>query len=378
MTGHAAILTVDLGAIAANYARLRAEAAGAEVAGVVKADAYGLGVVEVAPCLWRAGARTFFVAHLSEGIGLRAVLSEARIGVLNGIAEDEVVPFREHRLTPVLNQLSEIDRWREAAGGSRQPAFIHIDTGMSRLGLDDGELAALAAQPGRLDGLDIQAYLSHLAVADEAENPLTAAQTARFADAVTALPAAALSLANSPGVFRAGVRPYDLVRPGSALYGVNPTPGRGNPMRQVVRLDAPILQVRTVPPGATVGYGATHAVTRESRIATLPVGYADGYMRCLSGTGTAMIGDHPAPIVGRVSMDLLTIDVTAIPEAALRPPAYATLIGPHRTVDDVAREAGTIGYEVLTGLGSRYKRIYLDGAVSSATAPRTTMHPWGS
>lgn len=368
MTGHAAILTIDLGAIAANYARLQAAAAGAEVAGVVKADAYGLGADRVAPCLWRAGARTFFVAHLSEGIRLRTVLPDARIGVLNGIAEDEILPFREHRLTPVLNQLSEIARWQAAAVDGRLPGFVHIDTGMSRLGLDDRELATLVAQPDRLDRLDIQAYLSHLAAADEAENPLTAAQIARFADAVAALPPAGLSLANSPGTFRPGVRPFDLIRPGCALYGVNPTPERDNPMRQVVRLDAPILQIRTVPIGATVGYGATHAVTQESRIATLPVGYADGYLRCLSGIGTAMIGDYPAPVVGRVSMDLLTIDVTDVPEAMLQPPAYATLIGPHRTVDAVARQAGTIGYEILTGLGSRYKRVYLDDAVSSARA----------
>lgn len=367
MTGYAATLTIDLCALTHNYRHLKRAARGAEVAGVVKANAYGLGADRVAPALWREGARTFFVAQLDEGVSLRALLPEARIAILNGVGSDEVRLFRSHALTPVLNQLSEVDLWSAAANdaGKRLTAFIHIDTGMNRLGLDEPELSTLVGHPDRLSRLSICGYLSHLAAADEVEHPLTKTQADRFFNAVSALPKARLSLANSPGTFRQAVDPYDLVRPGSALYGVNPTPEQPNPMQSVIRLEAPILQVRTVPKGRSVGYGAAHAVDRDSRIATLPIGYADGYLRSLSGKGNVRIGAHDAPIVGRVSMDLITVDVTDIPEAALHSQAIATIIGPHRPVDQVAKEAGTIGYEILTGLGARYKRVYLEGPVSS-------------
>lgn len=363
--GAGAVLAIDLDAVAANWRLLAARVAPAACAAVVKADAYGLGAARVAPVLRAAGCATFFVAHLDEGIALRRRLPEAAIGVLNGLLPGTEAEFRQHRLIPVLNQLSEIRRWQQAVrdgtDGRRSEAFIHLDTGMNRLGLAPDELERLAATPELLDGITVRAWISHLACADDWTSPVTAAQHERFLAALARLPRAPASLANSSGIFRGRAYHFDLVRPGCALYGVNPAPEARNPMHPAVRLAGRVLQVRHVDSPMTVGYGAAHRVTRRGRIATIAVGYADGYARALGATGMIGTVAGTAPVVGRVSMDLITADVTDLPEAAVAPGTLVDLIGPHRDVDQVAREAGTIGYEVLTSLGRRYARLYREG-----------------
>ena len=352
------MLTVDLGAIAANWRLLRDRHGGA-VAGVVKADAYGLGAARIGPALRDAGCRHFFVAQLAEGLALReAVGPGPTIAVLNGFAPGA---DGDAALLPVLNGLPDVDAHAAAArrSGRAAPAILHLDTGMSRLGLDAREQAAVAADRSRLDGLDLRWLMTHLACADEPDHPLNAAQTARFAAVCARLPPGVpRSVANSSGMFLGPAFASDLARPGCALYGVNPTPGRSNPMRQVVRLEAPVLQVREIAAGDTVGYGASWTAGRTSRVATVAAGYADGYLRALSGRASGTIAGRPVPLIGRVSMDLIAFDVTDAP--CLAPGDSITLIGPDGLApDDLAARAGTIGYEILTGLGNRYRREYV-------------------
>jgi alanine racemase len=359
-----ATLTIDLDALKANY-RLISEklTGGATASAVVKADAYGTGIGLAAAAFWDAGARDFFVAHPGEGVALRGHLPDAAIHVLNGAHAGAEDAFREFSLIPAINCLGDTERWRAFCNriGEALPCVLHVDTGMCRLGLDKSEFARVAADPSLLDGLNIQTVMSHLASADE-DTPQSAQQLALFRQARETLPMGRASFANSSGIFLGADYHFDLARPGVALYGVNPTPGEINPMAQVVSLKAKILQVRDVDSPETVGYGASHRIAGPSRIATLPVGYADGYLRSLSNRAKAFIGDIETPLVGRVSMDLITIDVTAVPEAQCRPGMTVELIGEHHTVDDLAAEAGTIGYEILTSLGRRYHRVYAGGA----------------
>lgn len=350
-------LRIDLGAIVANWRDLGARH-GAPVAGVVKADAYGLGAAPVARALQAAGCRFFFVAHLTEGLALRAALGPAaEIAVLNGFppGADE-----DAALLPVLNHLGEVAAHAAAARAARQarPALLHLDTGMSRLGLDQREQAVLAQDRSRLDGIALRYVMTHLACADEPAHPLNEAQRARFAEAAARIvPGVPRSFANSSGIFLGGGFSSDLARPGCALYGINPTPGQPNPMRQVVRLEAELLQLRDVPAGDTVGYGASWAAPGPRRIATVAAGYADGYFRSLSGRSLGFLHGRAVPLVGRVSMDLTTFDVTDVPEA--RPGDRLLLIGDEgNTPDDIAARCGTIGYEVLTSLGKRHARLY--------------------
>ena len=363
-----AILTIDLGALAENYRRLCAELNGVPCAVVVKADGYGLGLTRVAPALFRAGARSFFVAQLGEAIALRGALPEAaQIYVLNGLAAGPEAEFQAQRAVPVLNSLGEVEAWRSAAmaAGTALPAALHLDTGMSRLGLPEDELETLASEPERLEGIEIALVMSHLACADAPEHPLNAAQLAEFRAArarlPAALPAAPASFANSSGIFLGADYHFDLGRPGVALYGVNPTPGRPNPMRQVVRLQGKILQVREIDAPRTVGYGASHRAAVPTRVATVAVGYADGYLRSLSNRGSAWLRNQRVPVVGRVSMDLITLDVTGAAPDSAHPGAWVDLIGPEFAADNVAEAAGTIGYEILTALGRRYHRVYQGG-----------------
>ncbi len=352
-----ALLRIDLSAIAENWRALAARAAPGAVAGVVKANAYGLGAARVAPALHAAGCRHFFVAHLSEGMALRAALGAGpMIAVLNGFAPGA---DQDAALVPVLNSLGDVLAHAAArrSAGRAQPALLHLDTGMARLGLDAGEQAQLAADHSLLAGLDLLYVMSHLACADEPDHPLNAEQGASFARACARLPKLPRSFANSSGLFLGSDYASDLARPGCALYGINPTPGAANPMRQVVRLEAPILQIRDIPSGASVGYGASFVAARPSRIATIAVGYADGYLRCLSGQGVAAYRDMILPMVGRVSMDLITLDVTDAP--GITPGDTVQLIGGAApSPDDLAARAGTIGYEILTSLGDRYRRDY--------------------
>ena len=359
------ILRIDLGAIAANYRTLRKRLGGAATcAAVVKADAYGLGATRVVPALGAAGCREFFVAHLGEAEAIRRLVrAPAAIGVLNGMLPGEEDDFRRGGFVPVLNDLRQVERWQKAAHGARRPlpAILHVDTGMSRLGLAPADALALAA-PGRLAGLDLRAVVSHLACSEDAENPLNAEQLAAFARVRAAFPRARASLANSSGIFLGPSYHFDFVRPGAALFGVNPLPGRPNPLRPVVTLRGKILQIHDVDPPRSVGYGATHRIAGRTRIATVAVGYADGWPRSLSNRGSAYIGDLRVPVIGRVSMDLMTLDITAAAHVA--PGDTVELLGDHLSVDDVAAAAGTIGYEILTRLGGRYHRIYSGGPAS--------------
>ncbi len=359
------LLTIDLGAVAANYRLLADKAAPAATAAAVKGDAYGLGLGPVARTLNDAGCGVFFVATLDEAIALRGFLDAVEILVLNGLIAAEPRDFAEHRLIPVLNDLGQIDGWREfctESGG--HPAALHLDTGMARLGLPPAELDILAGDPARLDGIGLRCIMSHLACADQPDHALNRKQLADFTAALERLQRAPASLANSSGIFLGPDWHFDMVRPGAALYGLNPCPGQPNGMNPVVRLQAKILQIRDVDTPQTVGYGATHGFREPTRVATVAAGYADGYLRSLSGSGAACFGDVALPVVGRVSMDLITLDATRAPEA--RPGDMVDLIGPHHDLDALAAQAGTIGYEILTSLGRRYHRRYIDEGENSA------------
>ena len=356
-----ALLEIDLGAIRANYRLLRARLGATAAAGVVKADAYGLGAARVAPVLADEGCRSFFVAHLDEAIALRPLLpAAAAVFVLNGLPAGAEAEAAARGITPVLNSLGQLDAWVAAARRRerRLPAALQVDSGMSRLGLDASALDALDATPARLAPLDLRCVMSHLACAEDASHPMNRAQLARFAAARRRLPPAPASLANSSGIFLGRDFHLDIARPGAALYGLAPVKGAPNPMQPVVSLLGRIVQTRTVPAGAQVGYGATWTAARPSRIATVAVGYADGYRRSLSRRATAFAGDTAVPLVGTVSMDTATFDVTDAPDAVEG--GFLELVGPRHPVDALAAEAGTIGYEILTSLGGRYARAYAD------------------
>lgn len=359
-----AILTIDLDAVCANWRLLSDRLGGrAECAGVVKADGYGLGAEHVAKALSAAGCHTFFVAHLDEALRLRALLPNADIHVLNGLMPGCEPEYVEHRLVPVLNDLGGIHAWRDFCTARNNPfaADIHIDTGMSRLGLPPEEVTVLVDQPDRVAGISVANLISHLACADEPDHPLNREQLAEFEKTKSVLPSARLSFANSSGIFLGSDFHFDLARPGIALYGGNPTPDSPNPMAQVIRLQGKIQQVRDVDTPRTVGYGATHKVAGPTRVATVAVGYADGFLRSLSSSGFGYIGGVRVPIIGRVSMDLITLDVSSVQPSQSAPGCLIDLIGPDNPVDAVAEAAGTIGYEILTSLGARYHRIYKGG-----------------
>lgn len=355
-------LTIDLGAVRRNYRRLLERLGGVACAGVVKADGYGLGADRVAPALWAEGCRIFFVATLDEAVRLRPTVPEATVCCLNGLLPGSEAVFVEHRIVPVLNALAQIDRWRAHGGrtGGALPAILHVDTGMNRLGLGDDEWPRVLESPGVLDGIDWLYLISHLASADEPDDPMNALQLARFQGVRRQLqrPIPA-SFANSSGIFLGTPYHFDLARPGIALYGGRPNAGDPKAMECPVRIEGRILQVRTVQAGTTVGYGSSWTSPRESRIATVAAGYADGYLRSLSDRGVVALGGRSCPVVGRVSMDLITVDVSDVPPADALPGGFVEVLGPSVTPDTAADAAGTIGYELLTGLGRRYVRHYL-------------------
>jgi len=357
-----AFLTIDLAAIRANYRLLQGRLGKASCAAVVKADAYGLGAARVAPALAAQGCVHFFVAHLDEALALRPHLPErAELYVLHGPPVGAEAELLAHRLVPVLNSLAQVDGWSglARARGRPLPAILQVDTGMSRLGLSADELKAVIDDRARLDGLELRYLMSHLACAEVEDHPMNARQLARFREVRQALPPAAASFANSSGIFLGPDYHFDLARPGAALYGIAPLAGRANPMRQVVRLEGKVIQVRTIPAGASVGYGARWHAPSARRIATVSVGYADGYLRSLSNRAVARFGDVALPLVGGVSMDTVTFDASALAADALAPGSLVELIGEHHPVDALAEEAGTIGYEILTSLGRRYFRRYV-------------------
>jgi alanine racemase len=363
-----AILTIDLDALVANYRHLRDLAATAECAAVVKADAYGLGMALAAPALARAGCRTFFVATLGEAGALRALLPHATIYVFAGLMPGTAELYRASDLRPVLNSADEIKEWASlcTARGEQLPCAVHIDSGMNRLGLSADEVDHVASMRHLWQVLTLSLVMSHLACADEPDHPKSEAQRRAFDRLRARLPRALASLANSAGILLGPDYAYDMVRPGIALYGGHPRRQGKNPFQPVVHLKGRILQVRHVTPGETIGYGATRTMNGHSRIAVVSVGYADGFFRSLSAKDgeeglAAYFGPHAAPILGRVSMDLITIDVSAVPEEYSRRGAWVELIGPNVPAHQLAARAGTIDYEVLTNLGRRALRRYLGG-----------------
>ena len=360
-----AVLTVDLGAIVDNYRQLVQRTAGAVCAAVVKADAYGLGAAHVAPALQKAGAKEFFVAHVDEGLALRPSLSpHARITVLHGARPDALAECVESGLRPVLNSMEQIAQLRALAErkGKALDAVLQLDTGMSRFGLSASDVQQLFENPALLKGISLSLIMSHLACADTPENPANAQQLERLKQCAALLPPAPLSLAASSGIFLGAAYHQDLVRPGAALYGVAPNASGPNPLKQVVRLQARVLQTRTLTKGDRVGYGLTWQAEGPCRVATLATGYADGFARQGASTGCAWFKGQKLPILGRISMDSMTVDVSAIPEAELAADALVDLLNAQYGVDDVAAAEGTIGYEVLTSLGRRYHRIYQNHA----------------
>jgi alanine racemase len=352
-----ATLRIDLDALAHNYLLFCERAAPAECAAVVKADAYGLGVERVVRRLLREGCKRFFVATATEAREVRAVSREAEIAVFEGALASTVQTLVDINARPVLNSLEQVERWR-----GRGRALLHLDTGMSRLGLSSGELGALVIRKDVLADVDFAFVMTHLACADEPEHPLNAEQLARFDRMRKQLPAARTSIGNSAGALLGPQYSGDLVRPGIGLYGGNPFSDRPNPMHAVVTLTAPILQIREVGEPQTVGYGATYLASPPARIAVVGIGYADGYPRSLGNTGTAALHGRRVPVVGRVSMDLIALDVGALPRGQARVGDAVELIGSTVGLDEVATAAGTISYEILTGLGRRLAREYVENA----------------
>jgi alanine racemase len=360
-TGHSAQLTVRLGALASNYGEVRRRAADALIAPVVKADAYRIGMVPVAKALASEGADLFFVARVEEGMVLRAVVPDARIFVFDGVAPGSAPALIAHRLTPVLNGRDEIAEWSKAALARRSmlDAAIQIDTGMNRSGLSASEVSNLAANARKaLSGINLNLIMSHLACADDPDHAHNRRQLERFRAALAALPSAPASLAASAGIELGHEYLFDVVRPGMALYGGKPIPSRANPYRPVVVLSSQVLQLRKLDTGDTVGYGASFIARRPTTLAIVALGYADGLIRASGAKGRAAIGGVLVPFAGRISMDLLALDVTDVPNHAVHRGAPVEFLGDTISVDDAAHAAGTITHEVLTAISPRARRVY--------------------
>lgn len=355
-------LTVSLSAIVANWQRLRTQFAGEECAAVVKADAYGLGAIEVSQALEKAGCNTFFVATLEEAIALREALPDVRILVFHGVLKGEEFAFAAHELIPVLNSREQIARWKPvAAEHVHAVSALHIDTAMARMGLQPKDFASLIAQDrGVLEACRVGLIMSHFADSPHAASALNAQQLTRFNAALMHAPNIPASLCNSGGIYLPKDYHFHLARPGCSLYGIAPQADVANPMQQVAEWNAPILMTRVLEADQTVGYGATVMAKAGTRIATIASGYADGYLRHLSNKGVGYLGEHRVNLIGRVTMDMLCFDVTNVPEALVHEGAAITLLGDRDgiRVDEVANAAGTIGYEVLTRIGPRVKRVY--------------------
>lgn len=365
-------LTISLPAIVANWQWLRSHFTGDECTAVVKADAYGLGMVPVATALEKAGCHTFFVANGEEALALRKALPDVRILVFHGVAEGEEFAFAAHRIIPVLNSIEQIARWKPiAAQHVHAVSALHIDTGMGRLGLQPEEFAALLKnEPHTLEACRVGLLMSHLACAPDASHPMNAEQLSAFNTACALAPTIPASLCNSGGIFLGRDYHFHLARPGCSLYGIAPTSGQQNSashdsppithhsLKHTTTWQAPILQIRTLERTQPIGYGATATAPKGARIATVASGYADGYLRYLSNKGVGYLGAHRVPLIGRVTMDMLCFDISTVPESEITP--HITLLGDRDgiRVDDLAATANTIGYEILTRIGSRVKRVY--------------------
>ena len=365
-TGYGGRLTIDLGVLKRNWQALDKVSRGALTGAVVKADAYGTGIAQSSRALYEAGARFFFTATPDEGVAVRAALPEdAHIFVLGGLFPGSAPLYVGERLMPVLNSVPMLEEWLAAcvARNEALPAALQFDTGMNRLGLRLNEASIVRRMIDQL-GYSPQMIMSHLACADQPAHEKNRTQLALFTSLLAQFPGVPASLANSAGLMTARENHFQMVRPGIALYGGRAVQGRRNPMSAVVTLEAPILQIRDAKTGETVGYGATQTLARDSRLATIALGYADGFLRSHSssnqrGGARTVVRNHFAPVVGRVSMDTTIIDITDVPEIPL-PGEMVEILGPNISVDDQADAAGTIGYEILTSLKGRYSRSYVD------------------
>jgi len=372
------ILTVDLDAIVANWRKLEKTAVPAECAAVIKANAYGCGIEPVAKALAGAGCKTFFVATLDEARAARSAVPQATIYVLSGFFQNTGEAYAEIDCRPVIGELNELAEWDvfcRRSGWSGGVA-IHIDTGMNRLGLTVQEAQGLIPRINAGDH-GITLVMSHLVSAEQLNSTVNARQLSAFREIASLFTGVPASLANSSGIYLGGPFQFDLVRPGAALYGVNPTPEADNPMQPVVDLKARIVQIRNVERGDTVGYGGSWTARRPTRLAVVATGYADGYFRAASASdGTrgaeVIVAGKRCPIAGRVSMDLIAVDITDLPPNAVRRGHMVTLIGEGITVDELAHHFGTIGYEVLTSLGRRFARVYKGGGAHAETTASAT------
>jgi alanine racemase len=357
-------LIIDLDAVEENFRALTRLLLPAECSAVVKADAYGLGLEPVTAKLGKAGCRTFFVADVAEARRVRGCARDVTVYVLNGFSSEAATAFAELNIQPVINTLTELAEWDSfvATSGWSGGAAIHVDTGMNRLGISVSEAAALASRlQHEAHGLTL--LMSHFACAELPDHPLTASQLRQFRELRLLYHGLPASLANSSGIFLGEAAHFDLARPGAALYGINPTPGQSNPMRNTVELTGRILQVRQLRQGETVGYGGAWTARRDSRVAVASLGYADGLLRSASGTdakrgGSAVIAGKRCPIAGNISMDLVCIDVTELADDAVHRGDFATFIGENIQLDEVAESAGTIAYEILTRLAPRCHLVY--------------------
>ncbi|MEP7456940.1 alanine racemase [Phyllobacterium sp. SB3] len=362
-------LTIDLDALVSNWLLLAEKSKPARTAAVVKADAYGLGIVHVVPVLWKAGCRTFFVAVAEEGLRVKAVAPDAQVFVLNGFFAEAFPVYEQSDLIPVLGSLRELASWKELNAGRAEklPYALHVDTGMNRLGLTVTEAVRFAGEAA--DDRPIL-LITHLATADDQNHALSPRQFESFQKLRANFSGIESSIANSPGIFHSLNTGYELSRPGVAMYGGEPLSGIANPMRPVVTAEARIIQVRMGLKGETAGYGATATLSRDTRIAICSIGYADGYLRSASGSGVPLrqtlnsggigfIAGKKVPVIGRVTMDMTSFDISDLDEGDAREGDYIELFGTNISLDDAARAAGTIGYELLTSLGNRYHRRYL-------------------
>jgi alanine racemase len=368
VTGYGPRLTVDLGAIIRNWQALDQVSAGALTGAAVKADAYGTGLIASGKALYAAGARFFFVATPDEGIALRTVLPDSHIFVLNGLPPGAASLYVGERLMPVINSVPMLEEWLVACLGRNEalPAALHFDTGMNRLGFRLNESSIVKRMCEEV-GYAPQMVMSHLACADQPQHEKNRTQLALFSSIVAQFPGIPASLANSAATMTSRDMHFQMVRPGIALYGGRAVNGRKNPMVPAVTLEAPILQVRDCKTGESVGYGATYILPRDTRVAVIGIGYADGFLRSLSSTnqhagGKAYIKGRLCPVLGRVSMDITEVDITDLGNDIPVPGEMVEILGPHVSVDDQAEPGGTIGYEMLTSLKGRYPRIYVNSA----------------
>jgi alanine racemase len=357
------LITIDLDALMANYRACSQRLSPASCAAVVKADAYGLGIARIAPALRAAGCRQFFTATHREGVTLRRLLPDAAVFIFEGVTDSSTAAFIDHGLTPVLITPDHASLWAQTAraAGRPLPAIFHIDTGMTRLGHGERELRQFLARGDDLDWLDIRYVMTHFACADEAESRMPDEQLERFERLRGLLPPAPTSIGNSAGALLGPRYSGDMARVGIALFGGNPYADGAPPFEPVLRWQSRILQLREITRERPVGYGASYTARPGTRIATVGTGYADGYPWSLGNRGMVVIGGHRVPVVGRVSMDLITLDVTGLPDELARPGTLVDLVGPGISLEELAERAGTINYEILTQLGHRANRTFIGG-----------------